>query len=165
MRKREILRGERIRLMSHPKAIPRTGPIEEQFTARYVPVTESGCWLWIGDVRDHGYGTMGYQGVRDYAHRISYRLFKGIIPEDFDIDHLCRVRCCVNPEHLEAVTHRENCLRGVSPAAVAYKKMYCVNGHELFGDNVLIMASRPRKRVCRACSRERMRRRKQRAML
>lgn len=70
-----------------------------------------------------------------------------------------------NVDSLEAVTHRENCLRGVSPAAVAYKKMYCVNGHELFGDNVLIMASRPRKRVCRSCSRERMRRRKQRAML
>ena len=73
----------------------------ESFWKYVLPVTESGCWLWLASGPD-GYGRFGTQG----AHRLSYVLAKGPIPRNLQIDHLCRVRCCVNPH--EAVTAKEN---------------------------------------------------------
>lgn len=153
MRKREILRAERIRMMSCPRAITNIGTLPELFNARYVPVTESGCWIWIGEVAAHGYGLLGFDGHREYAHRVSHRLFKGEIPDGLTIDHLCRVRCCVNPDHLEAVTRGENVLRGESTSARFKRATHCIRGHELAGDNLMPLSSRPNTRVCRACSR------------
>ena len=73
----------------------------------------SGCWLWLGSL-SNGYGqTSLYQaGKRDITlHRLAYELYKGEIPAGLEIDHLCRIRCCCNPDHLEAVTHLENQIR------------------------------------------------------
>lgn len=72
------------------------------------------CWLWAGAVNDSGYGAIwdGYRLV--YAHRLSYEMHGGAIPDGMQLDHLCRVRRCVNPAHLEPVTHRENIDRGVA---------------------------------------------------
>ncbi len=85
----------------------------------------------------HGYATVYIGGGRGakkpYVHRYVYELLVGPIPDGFDIDHLCRVRNCVNPEHLEAVTHRENMLRGDTLAAANAAKTHCPKGHALDG--------------------------------
>lgn len=89
------------------------------------------CWIWTGG-KTLGYGVLG-RGKRGSgqvkAHRFSYELHKGPIPEGKEPDHLCRVEACCHPDHLEAVTHRENCLRGTSPAARAAKATQCPQGH------------------------------------
>jgi len=73
------------------------------------------CWTWSGGLRADGYGRFTFNGHRSMAHRFAYEMAKGPIPLGLDIDHLCRVRHCVNPHHLEAVTRRENLLRGAHP--------------------------------------------------
>lgn len=74
------------------------------------------CWIWTGYTSRLGYGIFGPGGrsVTMPAHRWSYEHFVGPVPDGLELDHLCRVRRCVNPLHLEAVTHRENCLRAVA---------------------------------------------------
>ena len=80
--------------------------------ARFVEITE-GCWLWIGSKNAWGYGSFKSFAGR-YAHRFSYSIFKGPIPEGHMLDHLCRNPGCVNPRHLEPVTSKENCHRGLN---------------------------------------------------
>lgn len=89
---------------------------------RKVNKTES-CWLWAGAHNLNGYGTFGVDHVHRLAHRYAYELLVGPIPEGKSLDHLCRVRNCVNPAHLEPVTHEENMARRP-------KSTHCVNGHE-----------------------------------
>lgn len=128
----------------------------QKLLERYsTPVTESGCWLWEGACNPYGYGVVSVKGRRLMAHRVIYELMRGPIPEGLQTDHLCRVRCCVNPDHLEAVTSRENTLRGMSPPAILAKKMYCKRGHPLFGDNCKRIGAR-QERYCKACNRARM---------
>jgi hypothetical protein len=88
-----------------------TPSVEERFRAR-VEKTPS-CWNWTGFVREDGYGLFGFDGRNVYAHRFSYEFHKGPIPAALMIDHLCRNRRCVNPQHLETVTNQENVIRGV----------------------------------------------------
>lgn len=91
------------------KSIPRQKmPVLDRFLS-YVSVQENGCWLWTGHRDNDGYGGFG-KGL--LAHRWSYEYFVGSIPKGHDVDHLCRNRACVHPEHLEPVSHRENCHRG-----------------------------------------------------
>ena len=111
----------------------------------------SGCWLWDRAIASQGYGVLWLDGRLQYAHRVAHVLFKGEIPEGLTIDHLCRVTACVNPEHLEAVTMRENILRGTAPAARHAKKTHCPQGHPL--DGVTVRASGQRQRFCKACNR------------
>ena len=89
-------------------------PVKELFEQYFEPVTESGCWLWTSTLNVKGYGQFNgrRQGVSNAAHRAAYEIYRGPIPEGFEIDHLCRVRSCVNPNHLEAVTHAVNLQRG-----------------------------------------------------
>lgn len=79
----------------------------------YIPEPNSGCWLWFGATTERGYGVVVANGRSIRAHRISYETAKGQIPEGLVLDHLCRVHCCVNPDHLEAVTQLENVRRGL----------------------------------------------------
>ena len=73
----------------------------------------SGCWIWDSDWNSgNGYGKVKHQGKAHMAHRLVYSFLRGEIPDDHVLDHLCRVRRCVNPDHLEPVTVRENTLRG-----------------------------------------------------
>ncbi|MFJ3536996.1 HNH endonuclease signature motif containing protein [Streptomyces sp. NPDC090109] len=111
----------------------------------------SGCWEWTAQIAHHGYARyrVGHRSGR--AHRVAYEALVGPIPMGLVLDHLCRVRHCVNPAHLEPVTNRENLLRG----AGASLKTHCPKGHELKGENVAI---HPRgNRYCRECHRARNR--------
>lgn len=120
------------------------------------------CWLWLG-CTINGYGQMKIPGSakkRIYTHRFFYERLVGPIPEGLQLDHLCRVRNCVNPEHLEPVTGRVNTLRGTSPVAQRAKQTHCLNGHPLVGSNLI--NSKPT-RQCRICTNARKRKYKARA--
>lgn len=128
-------------------------------------VTEGagGCWLWSGSCDRGGYGQITVNGKHLRAHRVAYEAFVGPIPDGLQLDHLCRVRACVNPEHLEPVTARVNALRGESFSAVNAAKTHCKNGHALDAANTYIRPSG--NRSCRMCNAEAQRRRAQRRKL
>ena len=111
----------------------------------------SGCWLWAGTVTPAGYGQITLRKQNFGAHRLVYQLHGGVIPEGLQLDHKCKVRCCVNPEHLEPVTMRENILRGDGPFAINKRKTHCKRGHEFAPPNVRI--KKGKFRACIACER------------
>lgn len=118
---------------------------EERFF-RHVNKTDT-CWLWTGYLNSKGYASFRVGGVQHPAHRVSHELFNGPISMGLEIDHLCRVRHCVNPDHLEAVTHRENIHRGIYPV-----QTHCINGHEFTEDNTGRTANKKGPyRYCRIC--------------
>ena len=85
---------------------------EGRLLASYV-IEESGCWRWTKALTSSGYGHFHFRGAYYQAHRLVYGLHRGLVPDGLIIDHLCRNRACVNPTHMEPVTHRENTRRGV----------------------------------------------------
>ena len=119
----------------------------ERFHNRYIPVPESGCWLWLGSQLDErGYGKMKLNGKSILAHRYSYELHKGPIPLNLTIDHLCHVKQCVNPDHLEAVTSGENLRRSNNPNMILMRSGKCRNGHQKTHENM-----QPINRACKIC--------------
>jgi hypothetical protein len=123
----------------------------------------SDCVLWAGSVSPEGYGYVnGKPRGKLYAHRLAYERIHGPIPVGLEIDHLCRVRHCVNPDHLEAVTRRENQLRGFGLSGVAARRTHCPKGHPYDEANTGRSKHRPNRRVCLACKREDWHRRKNR---
>lgn len=118
---------------------------------------ESGCWEWTGHIRDSGYGEFFIKGKRIRAHRYSYELFRNKIPFGKVIDHLCRNRKCVNPDHLEVVTMYQNSTRGEGVGAKALRMTHCKKGHEFNDVNTWkrkIADTGRFWRVCRICHRE-----------
>ena len=109
------------------------------------------CWIWTSALHDAGYGMLSINNRAVRAHRFAYLLLVGPIPPNTELDHLCRVRACVNPGHLEPVTHRENTLRGDTIVAAFALRTHCKNGHEYTVTNT--GPGPGSSRTCRACRR------------
>lgn len=119
----------------------------------------NGCWLWTAYTASNGYARISVARSKSReAHRVSYELFVGPVPEGLQLDHLCRVRHCINPDHLEPVTSRTNLLRGIGPTAQKAAQTHCTHDHEFTPDNTYYRKARPTTRACRACRREATRR-------
>lgn len=112
-------------------------------------VDKSGdCWEWTNVKNNKGYGRFCLQGKLLMSHRVSYEIIVGKIPDGLELDHLCRNPGCVNPKHLEAVTHKENMRR-----ARGNKPNHCIRGHELTPDNIYIKyKGKTLYRQCRTCN-------------
>ena len=143
-------------LLQIPKGRPGTKPVDPEirFWKKVMPEPNSGCWLWEGGLDGKGYGTFLISlpvrhNVR--AHRFSYELHKGAIPAELELDHLCRNKVCVNPDHLEPVTHEENMRR--CPELGKWSRAHithCPHGHEYSDENTYMWRNM---RHCRECNR------------
>jgi hypothetical protein len=123
------------------------------------------CWLWTAALNNRGYGTFRARGrPGNYAHRFAYELLRGPIPDGLELDHLCRTPRCVNPEHLEPVTHRVNSLRSDSLMAKYAQVTHCVHGHLFDEANTHRPARGGRHCLTCAARRQRSRLRKERGM-
>lgn len=118
----------------------------ERLSLHFLPTDSSECWLWLGALDKSGYGVAYYEGRAQRAHRAVYSERVGPIPKGLELDHLCKVRRCVNPLHLLPVTHAENMSRGTSKA----ERPNCKQGHPFVGDNLIVRNGR---RDCRECGR------------
>lgn len=112
------------------------------------------CWLWTGAKQTLGYGHVWLDGRMRVAHRVAYEMVIGPIPDGLTLDHLCRVRHCVNPNHLQPVTLAENIARGENPAAINGRKTACPRGHEL---KEVLSGRRAGERYCPTCLKDRKR--------
>lgn len=155
----EKLLQPRVRITEQSKM-----PLIDRIMTRIVLDPGSGCWLWEGAL------TVGYGCLKplvdepkrtDLVHRLTYEYFIGPIPDGLEPDHLCRVRSCCNPWHLEPVTRRENAIRGECGSVTRAKmlaKTHCPQGHPYSGDNLYIAKSGDR--MCKTCQRTRDKARK-----
>lgn len=117
--------------------------LDDRFWAK-VTKADDGCWLWTGAVTSRGYGCVGREGRVFSTHRFAYEALVGPIPAGLTLDHLCRVKVCCNPEHLEPVTAAENVRRHAATIT------HCLAGHEYTPENTLRNSAGHR--YCRACS-------------
>jgi hypothetical protein len=124
------------------KKVNKDGPIH--------PELGTPCWLWMACCDKNGYGQFGIRGKTYLAHRVSYEILQRSIPEGLTLDHLCRVRHCVNPNHLEPVIKLVNTMRGVSFGALNKQKTACKRGHPYNSTNTRI--SSKGYRDCRKCN-------------
>ena len=122
--------------------------LPERIEAKISPEPNSGCWLWTAQTIWGGYGRVRWKKRKMLAHVACYEILVGEIPEGLELDHACRVRCCVNPEHLEPVTHRVNTLRGEGVAGKNARKTHCPQGHEYTVENTQVWKTY---RYCRIC--------------
>jgi hypothetical protein len=131
-----------------------------------VEVAENGCWNWTGATSHSGYGKINLSGRYVGAHRAAYELLIGAIPAGLELDHLCSNPTCVNPEHLEPVTHAENVRRTIArgrgrPPATYSRLTHCKRGHPFTTENTRLKANGDR--CCRECGRQNSRDRRWRS--
>lgn len=140
----------------HYRRLRRTGTTDRpSVEARFFSqVTENldGCWIF-DKTNAKGYAAFTVDHRPVEGHRWNYQFLVGEVPAGLTLDHLCRVRSCVNPWHLEPVPHRVNILRGIGPAAVNARRTKCVNGHPFTSENTYLTPDG--RRQCRTCRRVR----------
>jgi hypothetical protein len=119
-------------------------PLRGRILANVVTDVDTGCWLWQGHLDDDGYAMLSVRSYPRRAQRVAYLAFRGPIADDLVVDHLCRVRSCVNPDHLEPVTNAENIRRGARATA-----SHCQHGHAFDVANTRV--GNDGRRRCRAC--------------
>jgi hypothetical protein len=137
---------------------PTAADIDRLF--KMVEKTE-GCWLFTGSVNNRGYGQFRLDGSPRLAHRVVYTFYCGPIPLGLTLDHLCEIRRCVRPRHLEPVPLRTNLLRSNGASAGNSRKTTCPSGHPYDDANTCLSGG---KRYCRACARAKMARRARQAV-
>lgn len=125
--------------------------LRERFLAK-VERQPDGCWLWTAYKNPKGYGLISVNDRLWQAHRVAHELFKGAIPAGFDVHHRCYQRSCVNPDHLEAISHRANITDAgsTSPSALNAKKTHCLNGHQLVVPNLMLSLLAKGRRRCKS---------------
>lgn len=136
----------------------------ERFFAK-VDKRPDGCWLWTAATDGDGrYGSVQHNGRVQRAHRVAYEMLVGPVPNDLELDHLCRVTLCVKPAHLEVVTHAENVRRGRAGKRWS-ERIACKRGHAYDDENTQWATTTRGQvyRACRACGRENTRRTRARA--
>lgn len=115
------------------QSVPSVRPwrdVESRFWSKVdVPFRPGACWTWKAGKNGDGYGTFGVDGAARGAHRIAYEMLVRPVPVGLELDHLCRNRACVRPDHLDPIPHRINVLRGDAPAAVIARRPFCPRGH------------------------------------
>jgi HNH endonuclease len=133
----------------------------DRFWSKAEVAGDDECWLWQATINYKGYGQVGVFGVVKAAHRVAYLLNGGVIPDGLQIDHLCRVRSCVNPRHLEPVSQYENQIRSpISMVSTNIAKTHCPHGHPYDDANTHITTKGGRScRTCRNACTARIRRR------
>ncbi len=115
-----------------------------------IPKNTNGCWIWSGSLNIHGYGRFSFNNKTLIAHRFVYEYLIGKIPKGLTLDHLCRIRNCVNPEHLEPVIMSENLKRGLINQNK--EKTHCIHGHKFTKENTSHIIHHGRnERHCRKC--------------
>jgi len=140
--------------------------LQERFDEKWLPAVvvweDDPCWVWIAAFNSNGYGEIGMGSKTDgtrrphNAHRVGYELYRGTIPKGLEPDHLCRFRACVNPWHMEPVTHSVNVQRGLAPGLLRARqlaKTHCPSGHPYAGSN--LYTTKEGWRQCRTCSNSR----------
>lgn len=115
--------------------------------ARYIPEPNSGCWLWFGPVNWSDYGIVNGYGMKGMAHRSVYKCEVGPIPDDLQLDHKCNNRYCVNPEHMQITTRKENMDLSVS------RRLTCRRGHPRTEANTRVEGGAIRCKVCKGLTR------------
>lgn len=150
-------------LTGHAGAAASRRSLLERFEEKVDRTSKEEHWFWTGSKMVNGYGKIGVGGKYGgwkLAHRIAWELYRGPIPEGLTIDHLCRIRHCVNPQHLEPVTNAENLRRGNGPPRGKrpwMRKSHCKYGHAFTAENTRVEKDGSRR--CRACQRRRDRER------
>ncbi|NWA62995.1 HNH endonuclease [Pantoea sp. B9002] len=129
--------------------------LEERLLSKVAKNPNSGCWEFTGSLYKNGYGQIWNGARAEQAHRVAYRFYVAEIPADKEIDHLCKNRRCVNPKHLDIVTHQENIARSNTVMGENARKTHCMRGHPLEGENLII--TKQKTRQCRICSNMRAR--------
>lgn len=148
--------------MTAAKPIDLTGwddEVQGRFESKVQIVWATGCMVWTAATDRDGYGQFWWRGRKVKAHRLAWVLENGEVPDGLQLDHLCRVRCCVNPDHLEPVSHRENLLRGDTLTASQVARTHCPAGHPLVDGNLVASSLARGRRACLTCDRQQSRER------
>lgn len=129
----------------HAQIVFTRAPIAERLERLSMPEPMSGCTLWMGGDNGLGYGLVWHDGGMKRAHRVAWELERGPVPNGLVLDHICRVRSCINPDHLRAITFRENVLCGEGVSAREARRTACPRGH------AYDIVKRDGRRGCRTC--------------
>lgn len=124
----------------------------ERFDSRWVPEPMTGCWLWVGTASPRGYATFRVNGRKIGVHRFAYERWVGPIRDGLVVDHICNNPTCVNPDHLQAITQRDNVRRGRGTSGINSRKQECIHGHPFDADNTYVDPGGGRH--CRECRRQ-----------